>query len=75
MSPSAPTIVKRLTYISQDAFKVLHPPSTNPVPCYPDSDQLIIAQLHETLGHFFADKVVYDRDWAVGILSGSTESS
>ncbi|KAK7681651.1 hypothetical protein QCA50_015385 [Cerrena zonata] len=57
------------------ALKVLHPPSTNPVPCYPDSDQLIISQLHETLGDFFAEKIMLDRDWAVGILTGLSETS
>ncbi|CAL1712176.1 unnamed protein product [Somion occarium] len=59
------------------ALKVLHPPSSHPLPLntYADTDQPLITQLQETLGEFFAEQLLFDRDWAAGILSGSSEPS
>ncbi|KAI0770078.1 TAF-domain-containing protein [Fomes fomentarius] len=59
------------------SFKMLHPPSTHPVPLDTNSgaDQALIERLHAQLGEFFAERVVGDAAWARGILSDDASSS
>ncbi|KAI0311773.1 TAF-domain-containing protein [Amylostereum chailletii] len=49
-----------------DALKTLHPPSQQPIPFDPNSEQ--VARLREVLGDFFADRLMGDREWATGVL-------
>ena len=56
-----------------EALAVLHPPSKHPVPLdlgNPDDAQ-IADRLRETLGDFFAERLVSDAAWARGVLEGS----
>ncbi len=66
-----------VTSRSQASFRMLHPPSTHPVPLDTNSgaDQALIERLHAQLGEFFAERVVGDAAWARGILSDDASSS
>ncbi|KAI8978714.1 transcription initiation factor TFIID complex subunit [Trametes punicea] len=54
-----------------EGLKMIHPPSTHPVPLNPDSsaDASVIEELRTVLGSFFAERVIGDSAWARGILS------
>lgn len=58
------------------ALKVLSPPSQIPIPLNPsvESDASAISELRDTLGDFFAEKLVRDRAWAIGVLSEDKDS-
>lgn len=67
------TVINRRLYISQqDAFRVLHPQSSSPVPLDQSNqaDAEIIRQLGEVLGELFADRLMSDSAWARGVLTG-----
>lgn len=55
-----------------DAFRVLHPQSSSPVPLDQSNqaDAEIIRQLGEVLGELFADRLMSDSAWARGVLTG-----
>ncbi|KAH8100857.1 transcription initiation factor TFIID complex subunit [Cristinia sonorae] len=59
------------------AFQVLHPASSTPVPLDKNSqdDSDVVAQLRDTLGDFFARKLLHDGAWARGVITGSQEES
>jgi hypothetical protein len=56
-----------------EGLEVLHPPSERPVPLdLGDPDDLRIAErLRETLGDFFAERLMDDAAWARGVLAES----
>ena len=49
-----------------EALKGLYPPSQQPVPLDPTSEQA--ARLREILGDFFSERLMGDREWAMGVL-------
>ena len=64
-----------LTFIRiQDALKVLHTPSAQPVPLDStnEADTAVIQQLKETMGDFFAERLWGDSAWARAVLTGDT---
>ncbi|KAI0265307.1 TATA box binding protein associated factor-domain-containing protein [Gloeopeniophorella convolvens] len=56
-----------------EALAVLHPPSENPIPLDPMStdDAQVVERLRDTLGDFFAERLVSDAVWARGVLAES----
>ena len=71
LSPEPVTISDCSPLYSQEGLKMIHPPSTHPVPLDPNSgaDSELIEKLHATLGDFFAERIASDAEWARGILS------
>ncbi|TCD67164.1 hypothetical protein EIP91_000449 [Steccherinum ochraceum] len=59
------------------AFEVLHPASSMAVPLDANSqeDVAVVMQLRNTLGDFFAERLMQDGAWARGVISGSPEGS
>jgi len=56
-----------------EALEVLHPPSERPVPLnLGDADDARIAErLRDSLGDFFAERLMGDAAWARGVLAES----
>ncbi|KAG1732405.1 TATA box binding protein associated factor-domain-containing protein [Suillus paluster] len=59
------------------ALHVLHPPSDMPESLYTEDegDAMIMGQLQEVLGSFFAEKLYGDKGWALGILGSIKQQS
>ena len=57
---------------SQDAFRLLAPPSSSPRPLSPvnPDDTVVMTELNGLLGPFFAARVSPDAEWAKTLLSG-----
>ncbi|KAI0372337.1 transcription initiation factor TFIID complex subunit [Pilatotrama ljubarskyi] len=74
---SSPLVELVMYRHNQEGFRMIHPPSAQPVPLHPDSggDASILEELRSNLGDFFAERVMGDGAWARGILSDDAPSA
>ena len=59
--------------LTQDAFRLLATPSSQPRPLHPSNpdDAAFMSELGSTLGPFFAARVSPDADWARTLIAGN----